>query len=141
MCSTAGSPRETLGRLQPGVGLLAYTELFIPPWRARQVVSSSRELSTAQMSSLRSDSPPSPGPVQDCLHWHFPYALFLSRNEARQGHSFWLFILKIECCKATNNECRDYPFQTHFVFRYNLLKNPEVMHYFSPTAALPFSSY
>lgn len=102
-CFTAGSSRKTLGKLQPGLGLLAYTG-FVPLQKARQVVSFSRELFPAQMSSLRSDSPSSPGPVQVCLQWPFPYALFLSRNEAGQGHSFWLFTLKIECCKATSNE-------------------------------------
>lgn len=89
-------PQGDSGKAAPGVVLLAYaelSELFIPPWEARQVVSSSRELSTAQMSSLRSDSPSSPGLLQDCLHWPLPYALFLSRNEAGQSHSFQLFTL------------------------------------------------
>lgn len=98
-CFTAGSSRKTLGKLQPGLGLLANTG-FVPLQKARQVVSFSRELFPAQMASLRSDSPSSPGPVQVCLQWPFPYALFLSRNEAGQGHSFWLFTLKI----ATNHK-------------------------------------
>lgn len=140
-CFTAGNSRKTgkaaawIGAAGAAWGCWQLSQLFVPLQKAKQVVSS-RELCTAQMSSFRSDSPSSPGPVWDCFHWPFPYALFLSRSEAGQGHSFWLFTLKIECCKATSNECRDHHFQIHFVFRGQLVKKLWGRAFFFPTSTL-----